>query len=670
MKSSGRFPSNKMRPLKFALVWTLIGLFVTPAFAMAEDQSTRMRRRSRGPGVSSGEAPNPIDAMRKVNWSSAGAGIVPARLTQCGATISPYGTAGTPAPADTINAAIQSCPPEQHVQLGCGTFYLSDGVDFAGKNYVTLRGCGPQEAVNGGTTLVFFNTASCLGLFSPMCLRGPANYHQQDASSWQNYADITTTIHKGDTSFTVGTPIGGTAPIIVGKHLILDRPNDISGCTGEFPALLAACNKYVSTGELWPCESMDICSDEGGGAGRPGRSQHQILTVTGVTANGGGWDVTFSPAIALDNWVGASPQVWWANNQPGVGMGVEHLKIDMSNIAYASYNRGAVVFANLTQSWMRNVFVFKGGRANVLLWQSTNVTIRDNYIHQKSAYDQQSYGIEWYIGDYNLIENNILNCVAGALENNSGVNNVLGYNFIFEDCSTNNPAYLQVGDQNHAAGVSNNLHEGEDSTGAKQDGIHGTSNHVTVFRSRLWGCDTGKTSSLYPVQIYAWNYFGNYIGNVLGCVGVHTNYEGAAGNNNTIWHLGADPCSVPTCLNGGDDFINVKATLFRWGNCDIATLTCKFDSAEVPTGLAKYSQAIPSTQSLPASFYLSGQPPFWVTPFGTPPWPAIGPNVSGGNLANSNGWANKIPARLCYENTAKTGTTLTAFDARACYGNY
>jgi hypothetical protein len=49
-------------------------------------------------------------------------------------------------------------------------------------------------------------------------------------------------------------------------------------------------------------------------------------------------------------------------------------------------------------------------------------------------------------------------------------------------------------------------------------------------------------------------------------------------------------------------------------------------------------------------------------------WPPIGPDVTGGNIANTGGHANKIPAQLCYENTAKNaGGFLTAFDADACY---
>jgi hypothetical protein len=69
---------------------------------------------------------------------------------------------------------------------------------------------------------------------------------------------------------------------------------------------------------------------------------------------------------------------------------------------------------------------------------------------------------------------------------------------------------------------------------------------------------------------------------------------------------------------------------------------------------------------LPASFYLAGKPSW----FSNVIWPAIGPDVTCTTncIANTANHAAKIPAQLCYENTAKDGGGfLTAFDADACY---
>jgi hypothetical protein len=69
---------------------------------------------------------------------------------------------------------------------------------------------------------------------------------------------------------------------------------------------------------------------------------------------------------------------------------------------------------------------------------------------------------------------------------------------------------------------------------------------------------------------------------------------------------------------------------------------------------------VPGTQALPNSFYLSGKPSWWTVA----PWPAIGPDISGG--ADPTGHAYKIPAHACYDISPKTGGILN-FSAANCY---
>jgi hypothetical protein len=57
---------------------------------------------------------------------------------------------------------------------------------------------------------------------------------------------------------------------------------------------------------------------------------------------------------------------------------------------------------------------------------------------------------------------------------------------------------------------------------------------------------------------------------------------------------------------------------------------------------------------------LSARPSWWTGA----PWPAIGPDVGGG--ADPTGHAYRIPARVCYDNTSKTGGILN-FNAVNCY---
>jgi hypothetical protein len=80
-----------------------------------------------------------------------------------------------------------------------------------------------------------------------------------------------------------------------------------------------------------------------------------------------------------------------------------------------------------------------------------------------------------------------------------------------------------------------------------------------------------------------------------------------------------------------------------------------------------YANAVPATQVLPSSFYLAGKPSWW----GSVPWPAIGPDVTSGNLTNTGGHANRLPAQVCFEGMADdpgyTAGTVRVFAPVSCY---
>ena len=104
-------------------------------------------------------------------------------------------------------------------------------------------------------------------------------------------------------------------------------------------------------------------------------------------------------------------------------------------------------------------------------------------------------------------------------------------------------------------------------------------------------------------------------------------------------------------------FASVASTLLRWGNYDYATSQTRWNAAEIPAG-----NAVPSSQALPASFFLSVKPGWW----GTMPWPAIGPDVTGGQDLSGHVFA--IPAQVCYTGSAKDGNGILIFNADRCYG--
>jgi hypothetical protein len=225
----------------------------------------------------------------------------------------------------------------------------------------------------------------------------------------------------------------------------------------------------------------------------------------------------------------------------------------------------------------------------------------------------------------------------------------------------------------HSAGVGLNLIEGNGGTGMVEDAIHGTHNLNTYFRNHWKGRDPGKTQQTAVVHIARYARYMNLIGNVMGESGYHTQYQAVTPTTTncdvSIYNLGF---AGGQCQGSGDSW--VATTLMRWGNYDtVTTGGVKWDASEVPSGLTKYANPVPGSQNLAASFYLSGQPAFWSTPWGTPTWPAVGPDVIGGDIAGYGGRAWKIPARLCHEHLSTDGDyplsspSIRSFNANTCY---
>src|SRR5207245_1056310 len=125
-------------------------------------------------------------------------------------------------------------------------------------------------------------------------------------------------------------------------------------------------------------------------------------------------------------------------------------------------------------------------------------------------------------------------------------------------------------------------------------------------------------------------------------------------------------------------------TMVRWGNYDTVNNATRFQAGEVaPSGVLAFMPAVsgPASQVVTPSLFLSetDRTRWWRTPWGTPQYPAIGPDVAGGNLTSGSGasstlggHADKIPSRLCFENVGNDSaysfaTPIKAFDGAVCY---
>jgi hypothetical protein len=570
-----------------------------------------------------------LDPQRAVDWSQAGVpGGIPARTTVCT-------TLSAGASSSQINSAIANCPANQVVYLNAGTYNLSSGIDFNNKSNVTLRGAGPTQ-----TILNFSGGADCVGIEADICV---ANSGYAEPSSPPFRANWTGGLAKGSTTITLSS----TSGLTVGQLLILDQLNESS-----------------DTGNIWNCSAAGTCSNEGpAGGGRNNRSQLQVVRVTGISGN----NVTIDRPVAMPNYRSSQSPGAWAGYKPVEGVGVEDLRINNQQSG-----ANGIVFLTAYGSWVRNVTSTYGGRAHVWVWLGKNITVRDSYFYEGNSHASQSYGVELFQASDVLVENNIVDRVTAALiANGPATGSVIGYNYVYQTVYATS-SWMIPSNTHHATGVNMILHEGNDSTGWMGDNVHGPGVMLTMFRNRFTGSNPDKVASSQTIPIQAYHYWRylNVIGNVLG-----------DGVTQKVYECNASTTSAGNCGSGEDASIyvtgwsgnggsknsmpndpKVGSTMMRWGNWDTVNNATRFNAAEVPSGISPYANAVPSSQALPASFYRSSRPSWW----GNMPWPAIGPDVSGGDVSGTGGHVYKIPARLCYENTSKTNGVLN-FNANNCY---
>jgi hypothetical protein len=629
---SARFLFNSM---------ILAGFLVVPALVRAQQWS----------GI--------IDPSRAVDWSSVSPyGGVGNRTTIC-ATLNPGATAAQ------INSALQSCAAGGVVYLNAGTYNIA-GIDFGGgKSNVTLRGAGADK-----TLLVFNSTAAvgCNGWWSDVCMHS-ADTNYRGAPS--NTANWTAGYTKGSKVITLSS----AANLKVGAPVILDQLNDDSSGSND-----------GDNGSIYVC-AVSACSDDAGGgpggAGRLGRDQVQIVTVTACSPacpNSGTTQVTISTSIYMPNWrSGQKPAAYWATS-PVFNNSIEDLTLDHSS----SNDKSGMAIFNCSGCAVRGIRSVNSNRSHVWILYSRSVTVRDSYFYGTLNAVSQSYGVETFPGGDVLVENNIFQKVTSPQMLSGPCSGcVFGYNFSINDYQTASPAYLYPSAWVHAAGIDNVLFEGNVGAGLYSDVFHGSHHFLTAFRNRWNGWQPGIYTHGIPVALWPYSRFYNLVGNVLGDVQLPQNtYTSSltllSGEfNASIFTFGKG--TVNCCLSGDP---NVERTVMRWGNYDTVsgksttatndTSGVRFAASEVPSGITSYANAVPATQSLPASFYLSGQPAFWSTPNGTPPFPPIGPEVTGGNIANVGGHAYMIPAQLCFLNVmggpANGIGSVLAFNASKCYG--
>jgi hypothetical protein len=632
---------------------------------------------------------------RAVDWSTTAPGAVrgipSATWAQCTTpACNTVTSAGSSATSAQINAAIASASANTYVLLAPGTYSLSSGINMAPN--VVLRGAGPNS-----TFLVFSGGVGCGGEGGQICFMDSNGYFYGSTSvqpGATNSATFCGTASSGacNNTYTQGaTTIQlsgiGSAGIVNGQYIYLDQVNDnpSTPSTSNTTGMLICDNTSATDGCSLEGGSPGRCSTGAGGSGCVSgggidRNQIQIVQVVSGCSTpctgAGPFSVTITPGLYGPKWNAShSPGAWWsANNMQNAG--IENLSIDST--AVGTSTESAIYFNNAFNCWVSNVRSISPNRNHVWFWQSAHNTVQNSYFFGTQNAASQSYGVESFIASDNLVVNNIFQQVTAPIMLGPSQGSVFAFNFSIHDTYYTAGWMQQAFAWRHDAGALYNLSEGNLTSGYWEDVFHGTGGANTAFRNYVVGWESGKTEETVPVQLFSYNRYENFIGNVLGCNNATSSYPGNCGSPSQTSYVTSNGVAAAAAifdLNSGNHETStlvlpdpyVTTSLMRWGNYDVANTAVRWVSSEVPTSLTDgYANSLPSSQTLLPSFF-TAKPSWW----GSTPWPAIGPDVTGGNVPGVGGHAYLNPAANCYLTTMSgppdgSGSVLS-FNASACY---
>ena len=587
-----------------------------------------------------------VDPTRATDWSTAGAGPIPARTTIC-STLGGAGQAPSLVQSVTvaqINAALASCPSGQVVMLNPGT-YQTAGATIMVPSNVTLRGSGPTQTIVAETGMVDNVPVVQFGTQSSFPYGPEPNPGTSTA--------ITGGTEQGSKQITVASATG----IHEGTLLVLTQ-TDLSYMT--------------DVGEEGACT---YCN---GGIGGDSGQTVQVTAVNGNT-------LTLSDSLYIGY---TSSPLAFPFAVGCTGGGLENLKISASTVQVTNTSGdGYSSNVNMTgtiYSWVKNVESDFAEGSHMWIQFSMHNTVRDSFFHDGFNHGPGATDDELRLGfkaSANLIENNIFWRQHTSVMLEFGASgNVLGYNYSTGNYHETSLTWQLEDFSFHGAHPMMNLFEGNITTHWQPDEIHGTSSHSTIFRSYSTGANvylppldargaletgtpTEETANAAAFQIDSLSQFNNMVGVIDGSdTLVHT--EGAPARQ----VYPATP-NTPACISVGyDDGDSSGSTN--------PNMTMLYDGVMDCTN-GNFDWVSGAMQTLPASFYLSAKPAWWGSgSAGVVAWPPIGPDVTGGDFAD---WANttaatarghvyQIPALRCFTSSTANGTTnVTTFDGDVCY---
>lgn len=570
-------------------------------------------------------------------------------------------------------------------------FYLNAAVVL--KSSVSVRGQGANT-----TFIAFSGETGCNGFFSEFCLAGSNN----SVAGVENAATWSAGFSQGATSITVSNSLN----IIANSTFItLDQQNEAA-----------------DTGNIWNCVTASGCggSQSSGGflrtsgtcssgvspnVGFCNQQQQVLVTACSPSCNSAGsTTLTISPGLYAPNWASAkSTGAWWATTT-GKNMGVENLSADLTGTTAGT---STVVMLNCYECWVSGIRSIDAARNHVWAYLSPHATVKDSYFYLTSVNGTSSYALEVTSSSDSLHLNNICQQVVECVtQTGPGEGNVSAYNFAVNSSFSGAGTFAPM-DFDHSGGDAFWLREGSFTTGYTSDDIHGTHHMTTLFRNILPGSQpscggSACTVGMASIYLNAGSRYFNAVGNVMGSAALtqYSSYATATPgfpffapivSGFSDLNMSNGFCNNPACSTATATYDPLTETsLMLWGNWDTITNATRFCTsnatpiaactADERAGSFQDTTANPSTYAglaspsttFSASFLYSSKPAF----FGAIPWPAIGPDVTGGNLGICSGGTYAASYATSSGQCAGGGTLGTAFaghananPAAACYLN-
>jgi Pectate lyase superfamily protein len=608
-----------------------------------------------------------VNPTRAIDWSTAGiaGGIPSGAWTQAGATLS----AGSGDQTSAIQAALNACGTNHYVLLAAGTFLLNGGLTVPSN--CALRGSGASQTI--------LNAKSSNANDIMLGTNWP---------TFSNTVSITGGTAQGSTSITVAS----TSGISVGSYVVISQLNDG-----------VIVNQNGSEG---PCTWCD-----GGQTSDGSRVQGQISQVTSVS----GAAIGINPGLFVaytrtPTAVTLSGMVQYA--------GVENLQI-YTNDTHTS-NPSNIEIESCAYCWVSGVESNYTDGDHIDIDFSYHFMVVNSYFSGTwgNGPGQFDHGLAIRTKSTGgVIQNNIFER-TGILEPQRGAaGNVLAFNYMTGMYSNSSPNFLSGNIETHGAHVQYNLLEGNVVSKIDLENIWGSNADNTLFRNWVTGADIAcnpynamapprQTVVCTPMGaqgsagVNGWweiqfvtavnssfsSTYQNFVGDVIGSAAMaalnqYNNPSDPMGHTavtNAPSVRSYDTVAYGFAFGFGEASDTGGVPIANGVGCDGSySYPCE---STLPASTAFYYQEFNNISgsaacsgscgnALPPSFYLSGKPSWW----GSLPWPAIGPDITGGtgpgghtSLTASN------PAQNCYLNVmggVVGGRSPLTFNPSDCYAS-